>query len=294
NLGRVDLPVTGDWSTWNTTEQSAVSLQAGENDVRLEATTADGLANINSLTVSGAGISAGSCVTGDTDTDTDTDSDADTDSDGQCVIRITDVAPGWASMNGGTTGGGTDLNSAITVTTMSELQSAASGGNIVLVEPGTYDGSLKPESNTTIIGTAPGVLIEGYISVSGEDNVIIRNIAVKGDPCSTYDECKDGSDGVYIGHGAKNVWFDHVDVMDGQDGNFDVTRRADFVTASWCKFHYTYDKEHRYSNLIAGGDNETQSRGKLNITYMNSWWGDRVASRQPRGRFGKIHMLNCY
>ncbi|MBX2858150.1 MAG: ricin-type beta-trefoil lectin domain protein [Cellvibrionaceae bacterium] len=214
------------------------------------------------------------------------------------TIGIFDKAPGWASMNGSTTGGGTDLSGAVSVTSMSELTRAISGSSskIVLVEPGTYNGTLSPGANTTIIGTAPGVTIFGNISISGSDkkNIIIRNIAVRGERCGSYDECKDGDDAVYIGNNASNIWFDHVDIADGQDGNFDVTRAGDFVTCSWCKFHYTYDKEHRFSNLIAGGDGETQSRGKLRITFMNSWWGDRVGSRQPRGRFGKIHMLNNY
>jgi Pectate lyase len=181
---------------------------------------------------------------------------------------------------------------------MSALKSAASGNasKIILVTPGTYDGTLSPGANTTIIGTKPGVVISGNISISGSDkkNIIIRNIAVRGKRCGSNDDCRSGSDGVYIGGGAHHVWFDHVDIADGQDGNFDVTRSGDFVTCSWCKFHYTYDKEHSLSNLIAGSDNETESRGKLNITYMNSMWGDRVNSRQPRGRFGKIHMLNNY
>ena len=191
-----------------------------------------------------------------------------------------------------------NLGSAVTVSNMSALKSAASGNasKIILVTPGTYDGTLSPGANTTIIGTKPGVVISGNISISGSDkkNIIIRNIAVRGKRCGSNDDCRSGSDGVYIGGGAHHVWFDHVDIADGQDGNFDVTRSGDFVTCSWCKFHYTYDKEHSLSNLIAGSDNETESRGKLNITYMNSMWGDRVNSRQPRGRFGKIHMLNNY
>jgi Pectate lyase len=208
------------------------------------------------------------------------------------------VAPGWASVNGGTTGGGTDLSNAVTVSNMSDLKDAVKGNNskIVLVTPGTYDGSLTPGANTTIIGTEPGVTISGNIKVSGSDkiNIIVRNLAVRGKYCGDNNACKSGADGVYVGNGAHHVWFDHVDIADGQDGNFDVTQAGDFVTCSWCKFHYTYDKDHSLSNLIAGSDGETNSRDKLNITYMFSMWGDRVNSRQPRGRFGKIHMLNNY
>jgi pectate lyase len=214
------------------------------------------------------------------------------------AIRVTDRAPGFASINGGTTGGGTQLTSAITVSTMSALQAAVKGTNsaIILVEPGTYDGTLTPGSNKTIIGKAPGVLIKGNISMSGStvSNLILRNLAVRGIPCSSYDECKAGADAVYIGNGAHHIWLDHLDISDGQDGNCDITQGADYVTVSWSRFYYTYAKEHRFSNLIAGSDDEPNSAGKLHITYMNCHWGDRVDARQPRGRYGNVHMLNNY
>lgn len=213
-------------------------------------------------------------------------------------ITIHDPVPGWASVAGGTKGGGTDLGSAVTVTSMAELQSAVGGAEpkIVLVKPGTYMGELAPGPNKTVIGTAPGVIIHGNILISGEDktNIIIRNIAVRQDRCGSYEACRSGSDAVYIGQGAHHIWLDHMDVADGQDGNCDVTRRGDYVTISWSKFHYTYIKAHAFSNLIAGSGGETESRGKLQITYMNCWWGDNVDQRQPMGRYGKIHMLNNF
>jgi len=87
--------------------------------------------------------------------------------------------------------------------------------------------------------------------------------------------------------------MDHVDISDGQDGNCDITHGADYITISYAKFWYsTNDKDHQFSNLIAGSDEESDSVGKLHITYMNSWWGQYVETRQPRGRFGNIHMLN--
>jgi pectate lyase len=213
-------------------------------------------------------------------------------------ISITDPVPGFASVNGGTTGGGTAIGSAVTVNSMSALQSAAKGTTaaIILVEPGSYSGALTLGANKTIIGKGPGVTINGNIKISGSDvsNVIIRNLAVKGPPCSSYDECKAGSDAVYIGNDAHHVWLDHLDVADGQDGNCDITHGGDYITVSWTHFHYTYAKEHRFSNLIAGSDDEPDSVGKLHITYMNCHWGERVDQRQPRGRFGNIHMLNNY
>lgn len=213
-------------------------------------------------------------------------------------ITISDTVPGYASVAGGTTGGGTDLNKAIVVDNMGDLQEQAegSGARIVLVQPGIYSGTLRPSSDKTIIGLGPGVRIQGNVSISGSgvSNVIMRNIAIKGNPCSSYDECRAGADAMYTGNGAHHVWLDHMDISDGQDGNCDVTHGGDYVTISWSRFYYTYDKEHRFSNLIAGSDDEPNSVGKLKITYMNSWWGERVDSRQPRGRFGNVHMLNNY
>lgn len=214
------------------------------------------------------------------------------------ICRLSDPVPGWASVDGGTTGGGTDMGSAVTVSSMSELQSAAGGSDqrIILVKPGEYRGRLSPGANKTIIGTAPGAIIKGQLAISGSDshNIIVRNIAVQDNPCDTFAACRSGTDAVVISGGAHHVWLDHVDVSDGQDGNLDATGGSDYMTISWSKFHYTYDKGHRFSNLIAGSDDETASRGKLNMTYMNCWWGDRVQERQPRGRFGKIHVLNNY
>ncbi len=210
-------------------------------------------------------------------------------------IKIKDKAPGWAA---GTIGGGSNLDKAITVSNMDQLEYAikGDGSKIVLVKPGHYEGTLEPGSNTTIIGTKPGVMIEGNIKISGSDksNIIIRNLAVRSLECDSYNECKHGGDAVYIGNDAHHVWLDHLDISDGQDGNFDYTRAGNFVTCSWCKFYYTYDKEHNKSTLIAGSDEETQSRGKLKITFMNCMWGDGIGSRQPRGRFGKVHMINNY
>lgn len=221
------------------------------------------------------------------------------------LIRITDPAPGWAGEAGGTTGGGTELSRAVVVNTMAELQQHASGTDpkIVLLEPGEYVGALLIGANKTIIGIENGVLIKGYIQMRADradnggtnletHNIIIRNLAVQGDPCSDLESCRSGEDAIYMGYGAHHIWLDHLDVYDGQDGNCDATRGADYMTVSWTQFRYTYDKPHRFSNLIAGNDDEEESVGKLKMTYMNCWWGERVEQRQPRGRFGDVHVFN--
>jgi len=207
-------------------------------------------------------------------------------------FSISDQPEGWASQAGGTTGGagGTE----VTVNTMSQLQSEAksSGKKVIIIEKGNYSGKLTVSSDKTIIGKEPGVLIKGSVVISKVSNVILRNFAVQGDRCNSYEECKDGTDAVGILNNAHHVWLDHLDISDGQDGNCDITKGADFVTVTWCKFWYSYDKEHRFSNLISSADNVEGDKGKLNITYAYCWWADRVDQRQPRGRSGKVHVVN--
>ncbi len=207
-------------------------------------------------------------------------------------FSIVDQPEGWASQAGGTTGGagGTE----VTVNTMSQLQAEAksSGKKVILIEKGIYTGKLTVSSDKTIIGKEPGVLIKGSVVISKVNNVILRNFAVQGDRCNSYEECKDGDDAVGILNNSHHVWLDHLDISDGQDGNCDITKGADFVTVTWCKFWYSYNKEHRFSNLISSADNVEGDKGKLNITYAYCWWADLVDQRQPRGRSGKVHVVN--
>ncbi|MBN1306308.1 MAG: hypothetical protein JXA18_00220 [Chitinispirillaceae bacterium] len=207
-------------------------------------------------------------------------------------FSVSETPEGWASQSGGTSGGtgGTE----VTVSSMSQLQSEAksSGKKIIIIAKGTYTGNLSVSSDKTIVGKEPGVIIKGSVKVSNVNNVILRNFAVQGDRCDSYDACKGGADAVGIGSTAHHVWLDHLDISDGQDGNCDINNGADFVTITWCKFWYSYAKEHRYSNLISGGDNVPGDKGKLNTTYAYCWWADKVDQRQPRGRSGKVHVVN--
>jgi lysophospholipase L1-like esterase len=61
NVATVDFPSTGVWTSWTTVSRT-VNLAAGRNSIRLEATTAAGLANVDSLTISGSGgVQAADC-----------------------------------------------------------------------------------------------------------------------------------------------------------------------------------------------------------------------------------------
>jgi pectate lyase len=59
-IASVNFAATGAWENWSTGTVT-VTMIAGDNDIRLEATTDGGLANIDYLRVEGAGIAAVSC-----------------------------------------------------------------------------------------------------------------------------------------------------------------------------------------------------------------------------------------
>ena len=131
----------------------------------------------------------------------------------------------------------------------------------------------------------------GIFSIKSCSNIIIRNIAFVGPGSIDVG----GSDLVSILNSAHHVWVDHCQFTDGMDGNFDITKEADFVTVSWCVFKYTkrsYD--HQNTNLIGGGDSSTQDEDNLNVTFVNNMWGELCDARMPMARFGTIHLVNNY
>ena len=129
----------------------------------------------------------------------------------------------------------------------------------------------------------------GIMSLNGCKNIIIRNVTFMG-PGSVD---VGGSDLISSTNGAKNIWVDHCEFMDGMDGNFDITQRSDFHTVSWCIFRYTSRSYmHQNTNLIGSSDSE--STGYLNTTFAFNWWGTNCKQRMPMARVGKIHMLNNY
>lgn len=219
---------------------------------------------------------------------------------------------GWAAVEGGTTGGGNTTPTV--VTTLTELQNAVKGTTpaVIHVKGVLSPGVISIGSNKTIVGLC-GAEIHGHIGLSKSSNVIIRNIKIVGyavGDCSldpNYDSgtgCSSGEDAITLQGQSTHVWFDHDDISDGTDGNLDITHGSDYITISWTKFHYTPRTDnngsdstgasgHRYSNLIGGSDsNGSEDSGHLRVTWHHNWWADNVVERQPRVRFGQVHLFN--
>lgn len=218
---------------------------------------------------------------------------------GWCAAPGFPVA-GWATQNGGTTGG--LGKNEVTVENVSDLRKYAEMGNYTIyVKPGTYKvpskSAIKVGDNVTIYGYRGAVLEQTKTSNVNEDNtvvsveganVIIRNLVFKGAGAIDLD----AGDCIHV-KGGTNVWIDHVEIYDGQDGNLDVINGANYVTISWAKFHYTVASTgHMFSNLIGNSDSKTSDKGKLKTTIHHSWWGTGVKERMPRVRYGEVHVVN--
>ena len=130
----------------------------------------------------------------------------------------------------------------------------------------------------------------GLFSFSNCRNIIIRNLSLQGPGAIDVG----GNDLLTLSRGTSHVWVDHVDFCDGMDGNFDINSFSDFITVSWCRFHYserTYI--HANTNLVGSSDKAANNgEDNLNVTYAFCEWGPGCDQRMPMVRFGTIHLLN--
>jgi len=260
------------------------------NKIELEATGGDGLANVDYLKVSGNSPSAGDC--GGQTSSSSSSSSGNSNSSSSSSSSSGNAPPlidssklmGWATQGGGTTGGGN--KNPIKVSSMSALNKEAGGsGAKVIHVSGKLSGTLKVGSNKTIIGM-PGTEIKSggnALNLKGSKNVIIKNIAFYGKP--------DGSADTVLIHGGSRIWLDHVELVDGGDGMLDIVHGSNYITISWSKFRYTKQTGHQNASLISHSDKAGDS-GKMKISFHHNWWAENIAERQPRVRFGQVHIFN--
>ena len=224
------------------------------------------------------------------------------------AFAITDKPVGFASIGTGTTGG--TGGTTVVVTTIADLKTYASStaayiiylqGTVGTNDAGTVDtagGSMSVvtvKGNKTIFGL-PGSKLLGRMLIKSVSNVIIRNMTIQGPGAVDVD----GQDAMTI-QASTNVWIDHCDISDGQDGNLDMVNLSNNLTISWTKFHYTSLSRttkgadgllpHKYSSLICG-TTATSNTDFYQITMQYNWWADGVTERMPRVRYGKVDVVN--
>src|SRR5574344_1674325 len=205
------------------------------------------------------------------------------------------VADGYAGVNGSTTGGGNVTPD--TVSTYAAFKAAvqASAAKIVVVSGTirTTDGdgyALQIASNKTIVGLNKNSTIYGGITFKNVSNVIVRNLNMQG----VYPNS--GPDDAISVHNSNHIWFDHLNIWNGTDGNLDITNQSSYVTVSWCKFWYTdANHPHRLNALIgSGAADHPEDWGYLKVTYQHCWFAELVSERMPRVMYGQAHIYNNY
>ncbi|POS71875.1 pectate lyase 2 [Diaporthe helianthi] len=196
---------------------------------------------------------------------------------------------GYATQNGGTTGGADGPQT--TVTSLEELKAAAEAeGPAVIIIDGAITGSDKVDitSDKTVVGAA-GSSLEGVgLRVKKASNVIIRNVKIS-------KVLAKAGDAITV-QASSNVWLDHLDLSsdrdhdkDFYDGLLDVTHGSDYITISNSYLH-----DHWKASLVGHSDsNAKEDTGHLIVTYANNYFSN-INSRGPSFRFGTGHIYNHY
>lgn len=196
---------------------------------------------------------------------------------------------GYATQNGGTTGG--KGGTTTTVSTLAQFTKAATAsGSYVIYVKGAISGAtqVKVESDKTIVGASGSSLTGIGLYVKDQSNVILRNLAIS--------KVK-AANGDAIGiQASTNVWVDHCDLSsdmsngkDYYDGLLDITHASNYITVS-----NTFLHDHYKASLVGHSDsNEDEDTGYLKVTYANNYWYN-VNSRAPSVRFGTVHIYNNY
>jgi pectate lyase len=202
-----------------------------------------------------------------------------------CPVKLV----GYATLDGGTSGGGDAA--AMVVTTGDQLKAAAAlvgpgviriGGTLTLTAP------IEVASDKTVVGLSPGDgLVGNGLFIKKVRNVIVRNLKIalvpKPDDAITIQE-------------SLNIWVDHCDLSSElvsprqtYDGLIDINHASDNVTVSWNRFHDHYD-----TSLVGhSADNGAEDTGHLTVTYHHNSFRN-TPSGSPRARFGHVHLYNNY
>ncbi|MEO3752366.1 right-handed parallel beta-helix repeat-containing protein [Streptomyces sp. B6B3] len=187
---------------------------------------------------------------------------------------------GWATQNGGTTGG--QGGSTVTVDSASELTSAiGQSGPLVVQVSGTINlsGMNDVASDKTIVGNNGARITGGGFDINGQSNVIIQNL--------TFEDWDD--DAINVQESSTNIWIDHNTFYTGSDGAVDIKRESDFITVSWNHLDGSGK-----SMLLGHSDDHSEDIGHLRVTYHHNWF-DGSETRHPRVRFGDpVHVYNNY
>ncbi|GAA1981058.1 polysaccharide lyase family 1 protein [Isoptericola halotolerans] len=222
----------------------------------------------------------------------------------------TGSATGFATQNGGTTGGaggetvrattGTQIHAALCDRAASdtpiviEVEGTINHGNTSKVSGSSCNTAddvieLKEISNVTLVGIGAGALFDQLgIHIRDSSNIIIQNVHVRnvkksGSPTSN------GGDAIGMEKDVSNVWVDHVTLEasggedDGYDALFDMKNNTRYVTLS-----YSILRNSGRGGLVGSSDSDT---GNGPVTYHHNLY-QNIDSRAPLLRAGTAHTYN--
>ncbi|MCI0478075.1 MAG: hypothetical protein L0Y55_17675, partial [Anaerolineales bacterium] len=217
-------------------------------------------------------------------------------------VKLDPGAPvGFASANGGTTGGKGGAAYVVSDKDIFKMAVADDQPRIIVIV-GTITLDLgtptRVGSNKTILGLKGAKIVQGGLTIEGKKNVIIQNIIFEDahDPNPSWPSTKASTDNITIDRGSTNVWVDHCTFSDGphvdresqnHDGALDVSG-GNYVTVS-----YSYFSNHDKVNLIGSDDKNVQDRGLNKVTFHHNYFEGTI-ERHPRVRFGEVHVYNNY
>jgi pectate lyase len=202
---------------------------------------------------------------------------------------------GFATLNGGTTGGAG--GPAVTANTGTALQAALNidGPRIIYINskitPSNSTGlskiDVKNVSNISIIGVGTSAEFEGIgMKIRYASNIIVRNVKIHHVDIGEKD-C------IGIEGPANNIWIDHCELYntlegvnkDYYDGLLDAKADSAYMTFSWNYLHDSWK-----SSLVGFSDSDNFDR---KITYHHNYFKN-CNSRLPSYRFGTGHIFNNY
>jgi pectate lyase len=143
NQAYVDLNPTSAWDDFTGSGTVSVSLDAGYNELRLEATTSSGLANIDSLSITGAAPSAGDCNGGSTSSSSSEQSSSVSSSSSSEPVELGNNL--GSDADGSSKGSGTSYGNVVDGNTSSYWQPGSASNETISVK------GLSGSFNTVIV-----------------------------------------------------------------------------------------------------------------------------------------------
>ncbi|MBN1764585.1 MAG: carbohydrate-binding protein [Sedimentisphaerales bacterium] len=212
-----------------------------------------------------------------------------------CSSRVFAV-DGFATQNGGTTGGATGTT--VTVTNGADFLTYVEtedtpyiiqvSGTIELAD--ADEGRVRIQSNKTIRGIGENPTIIGSLGFKNDcSNVIIEGITITCPEDYTSEE-----DGISVKDRITNVFITKCTIYDCWDGCIDIARQSDWVTVSWCKFYFTTPNDNSDRVSLVGNTDSPGDEGTLHVTFHHNWFGQYCMQRIPSVRYGRAHVYNNY